>query len=62
MENPGSIPRIPGESFASFDARQRAHRAANTPAKPKRKRAAKKPAQTESYDSRSDNLGESPDY
>jgi hypothetical protein len=58
---PGAIDRLPGERWADFDARQRAHRIANTPTpKPKRKRAPRREAET--YESRLDNLGESPDY
>lgn len=61
MRAPGAISRMPGEKWADFDARQRAHRAENTPApKPKRKRVARR-VEPETYDSRLDDTGLSPD-
>ena len=58
---PGAIARLPGEKWADFNARQQAHRAANTP-KPKRRRIARKKVSEETFETRMDNLGESPDY
>jgi hypothetical protein len=56
---PGAIARMPGETFAAFDARQRAHRAANT-VPVKRKRVARKKT-VETYETRGDDIGLSPD-
>lgn len=60
---PGAISRMPGEKWADFDARQRAHRAANMPP-PKRKRVsrAKAARRAETFESRLDDTGLSPDY
>lgn len=58
---PGAINRLQGESWADFDQRQREHRAAHTPApKPKRKRVSRRKAET--FETRADDIGLSPDF
>ncbi len=65
---PGAVLRLPGESFASFSARQRASQeagraASQSAAKPKRtRRATKFSRNDETFETRSDDIGESPDY
>lgn len=57
---PGAIARLQGESFADFSARQKAHRAAA--AKPKRVRKPRvRKAVAETYETRADDIGLSPD-
>lgn len=59
------ITRNQGESWAQFQARQRADSAAQTSPKPKRKKGVgNRSASTEHSDplDNKDNLGESPDY
>jgi len=62
---PGAISRLPGERWADFDARQRQHRIDNSPAKPKRKRVSRAKAKVrgaETYETRADDIGLSPDF
>lgn len=61
---PGAIARLPGERWADFDARQKAHRAENAPP-PKRKRVSRAKAKirsAETYETRADDIGLSPDF
>lgn len=65
---PGAIQRMPGESFASFSARQRESQLAAKQSAPKRRRAvsARKTAEQRAADRVDgfdrDDLGESADY
>lgn len=60
-EAPGAIRRLPGESFASFAARQKASQSAGKPAvTPKRRQRTR--MHRETYEDRLDDLGPSPDY
>lgn len=56
---PGAIARMPGEKWADFNARQKAHRNAATKPKRVRKPRAKKSAET--FETKLDDTGLSPD-
>lgn len=58
---PGAIARLQGETFASFDARQKAHRLAAMKPKRVRKPRARKPASSETFETKLDDTGLSPD-
>lgn len=55
----GAINRFRGETWADFSARQRA---AQLAAMPPKKIKSRKKVSSETYETRLDNLGESPDY
>jgi hypothetical protein len=68
---PGAIPRLPGENWVDFDARQRQHRIDNTVPKPRKRTTRARAAATGCNRKRNadhvdgfdrDNIGLSPDF
>lgn len=60
---PGAIDRLPGEKWTDFDARQRAHREANTTPAARRRKVTQRVIKRskETYEDRLDDTGLSPD-